>query len=254
MPHALAPHIAHRPKTQVIADELRDRRSMTEFDERYGVRCKTGYTWIDRSLTHGPQGLEDRLRRPSTSSRHTPAPGVAALLDSRCRLASWSATKLVAIRSPRHPHWPWPARSTVCDILSRHGLVPQKRQRRALGHPGQPMSHMGAPNDVWRADYKGPFTTGDGRDGYPRTITDGDSRFLSRAKPSRTLFVGMDVHQASSAVASVAKAYGPRWGRSGPLAPASVISTGSSASSTRSASTSSASTKPAPAGLGAIVL
>jgi transposase len=151
---------------------------MTEFDERYGVRCKTGYTWIDRSLTHGPQGLEERLRRPSTSSRHTPAPGVAALLDSRRQLASWSATKLVAIRSPRHPHWPWPARSTVCDILSRHGLVPQKRQRRALGHPGQPMSHMGAPNDVWRADYKGPFKTGDGRDGYPRTITDGDSRSL----------------------------------------------------------------------------
>ena len=27
------------------------------------------------------------------------------------------------------------ARSTVCDILSRHGMVPKKRNRRHIGHP-----------------------------------------------------------------------------------------------------------------------
>ena len=37
---------------------------------------------------------------------------------------------------------------------------------------------MGAPTEVWSADVTGHFKTGDGRYGYPLTITDGYSRFL----------------------------------------------------------------------------
>jgi putative transposase len=165
-------------KTQFIADYLRDRLSMTELCQLYGVSRKTGYKWVDRYLTHGPQGLEARSRRPSTSPRQTPDYVVAAILEARQRHPSWGAKKLVSILSPRHPRWPWPARSTVCDILSRHGLVPKKRQRRAIGHPGKPASHISAPNTVWSADFKGHFKTGDGHDCYPLTITDGYSRFL----------------------------------------------------------------------------
>jgi putative transposase len=165
-------------KTQFIADYLRDRLSMTELCALYSVSRKTGYTWVDRDLTHGPQGLEERSRRPRTSPRHTPDYVVAAILEARQRHPSWGAKKLVSILSRRHPRWPWPARSTVCDILSRNGLVPKKRKRRSLGHPGKPISHIGAPNDVWSADFKGHFKTGDGRYCYPLTITDGYSRFL----------------------------------------------------------------------------
>jgi putative transposase len=165
-------------KTQFIADYLRDRRSMTELCELYNVSRKTGYKWVDRYLTHGPQGLEERSRRPSTSPRHTPDYVVTAILEARQRHPSWGAKKLVSILSRRHPRWPWPARSTICDILRRHGLVPKKRQRRSIGHPGKPISHIGAPNDVWSADFKGHFKTGDGRYCYPLTITDGYSRFL----------------------------------------------------------------------------
>jgi putative transposase len=165
-------------KTQFIADDLRDRLSMTELCELYSVSRKTGYNWVDRYLTYGPQGLEERSRRPSTSPRHTPDYVVAAILEARQRHPSWGAKKLVSILSTRHPRWPWPARSTVCDILQRHGLVPKKRKRRSIGHPGKPISHIGAPNDVWSADFKGHFKTGDGRYCDPLTITDGDSRFL----------------------------------------------------------------------------
>jgi transposase InsO family protein len=165
-------------KTQFIADYRRDHLSMTERCELYGVSRKTGYKWIDRDLTHGPPGLEERSRWPNTSRRHTPDHGVAAILDARRRHPSWGAKKLVSILSTRHPLWPWPARSTIGDILSRHGLVPKKRQRRAIGHPGQPTSHMGAPNEVWSADVKGHFKTGDGRYCYPLPIADGYSRFL----------------------------------------------------------------------------
>jgi putative transposase len=165
-------------KTQFIADYLRDRLSMTELCELYGVSRKTGYKWVDRYLTHGPQGLDERSRRPSTSPRHTPDYVVTAILEARQRHPSWGAKKLVSILSTRHPRWPWPARSTVCDILSRHGLVPKKRRRRVIGHPGKPISYMGAPNAVWSADFKGHFKTGDGRYCYPLTISDGYSRFL----------------------------------------------------------------------------
>ena len=57
-------------------------------------------------------------------------------------------------------------------------MVPKKRQRRRIGHPGRPTSAILAPNDVWSADYKGQFKTGDGRYCYPLTVADGYSRYL----------------------------------------------------------------------------
>ena len=81
-------------KTPCIADDRRDRLAVTERCELYGVSRKTGDTWIDRSRMHGPQGLEERSRRPSTSPRHTPDPVVAAILDARGRHPSWGAKTL----------------------------------------------------------------------------------------------------------------------------------------------------------------
>jgi transposase InsO family protein len=78
----------------------------------------------------------------------------------------------------RHPHWNLPHRSTVCDILSRHGMVPKKRKRRRIGHPGKPTSSILAANDLWSADFKGQFKTGDGHYCYPLTVTDSFSRYL----------------------------------------------------------------------------
>ncbi|MGH8732028.1 MAG: integrase core domain-containing protein, partial [Burkholderiales bacterium] len=68
--------------------------------------------------------------------------------------------------------------STVCDVLNRHGMVPKKRQRRHIGHPGKPTSLILAPNDLWSADFKGQFKTGNGRYRYPLTVTDSFSRYL----------------------------------------------------------------------------
>ena len=57
-------------------------------------------------------------------------------------------------------------------------MVTKKRQRRCIGHPGKPSSLILAPNDLWCADYKGQFRTGNGRYCYPLTVTDGFSRYL----------------------------------------------------------------------------
>src|ERR671910_898473 len=165
-------------KTQFIADYLRKRLSITGLCELYGISRKTGYKFIDRYLRLGPQGLEEFSRRPASCPNRTPKYIEQAIVMARQRHPSWGAKKLLSILHKSHRRWSFPTRSTVCDILSRHGLVPTQRRRRHIGHPGKPISQILAPNDVWCADFKGQFKTGDGRYCYPLTVTDGFSRFL----------------------------------------------------------------------------
>ena len=165
-------------RTQFIADFLRQVLSVTELCDLYDVSRKTGYKWIDRYLRQGPAGLEERSRRPQASPNQTAREIVAALLEARRRHPSWGGKKLLALVHKRHRNWDLPHRSTVCDILSRHGMVPKKRTRRSIGHPGKPTSSILAPNDLWCADFKGQFKTGNGSYCYPLTVTDGFSRYL----------------------------------------------------------------------------
>jgi len=165
-------------RTKFIADYLQRSIDTTELCERYGIARKTGYKWIDRYLRFGPAGLEVRSRQPHHSANQTDPEVVEALLEVRRRHSSWGAKKLLRIVHKRHPRWSLPGRSTVCDILSRHGMVAKQRNRRRIGHPGKPSSLMLAANDLWSADYKGQFRTGNGRYCYPLTVADGFSRYL----------------------------------------------------------------------------
>jgi putative transposase len=165
-------------KTQFIADYLREVLSVTELCELYGISRKTGYKWIDRYIHNGPAGLEEYSRRPHQTPNQTAPEIIEALLEIRRRHPTWGAKKLLPILHKRHPNWELPGRSTVCAILNRNGLVPKKRRRRHIGHPGKPSSQMLAPNDIWCADFKGHFKTGNGVYCYPLTVTDGYSRYL----------------------------------------------------------------------------
>ena len=109
-------------RTQFIADFLRQVLSVTELCDLYGVSRKTAYKWIERYLRQGPSGLEERSRRPHASPNRTDEAIVAALLEVRRRHPSWGGKKLLALVHKRHRNWDLPHRSTVCDILSRHGM------------------------------------------------------------------------------------------------------------------------------------
>ena len=165
-------------RTQFIADHLRDTLSITELCELYGISRKTGYKWIDRYLRHGPAGLEELSRRPRRSPNQTGDEIVSAVLAARRRHPRWGGRKLLALMRKQHPRWHLPGRSTASEILKRHGLVPRQRRRRRIGHPGKPTSQIVAPNEVWSADFKGQFLTGDGYYCYPLTVADGFSRYL----------------------------------------------------------------------------
>jgi putative transposase len=165
-------------KTQFIADYLREVFSVSELCDLYGISRKTAYKWIDRYLRQGPAGLEVRSRRPHTSPNHTPPEVEEALLEVRRRHPSWGAKKLLTLVQKRQPRWELPHRSTVCEILSRNGMVPKKPRRRHIGHPGKPTTPIAAPNEVWSADFKGQFKMGNGQYCFPLTVSDNCSRYL----------------------------------------------------------------------------
>jgi putative transposase len=166
-------------KPPCIADYLRRTLSMTKLCALDGVSRQTRYKWIDCHLTSDPLGLEDRSRKPSSSPDQTPQHVVEALIELRQHHPSWGAKTLLSILQNRHPSWPLPARSTVGEIFSRHGLVPKARHRRHIGHPGKLTSQILTPSEVWSADVKGHSTMGGGLYGYPLTV----SRWLQPLSP-----------------------------------------------------------------------
>jgi putative transposase len=165
-------------KRLFIQDYVHGSFSMSELCRRYDVSRKTGYKWIARFEQAGLPGLRDRSRRPHESPSATPRDQVEAILELRKRHPFWGAKKLLHVLQTRQPKTAWPARSTVCDILKRHGAIQGRKRRRYPGHGGRPQTPMTHPNEIWCADYKGEFKTTDGRYCYPLTVTDGYSRFL----------------------------------------------------------------------------
>ena len=166
-------------RLQFVRDALSDRFTMSERCARYGVSRRIGYKWLSRYDAEGRRGLQDRSRAPHHCP-HKIRPELAELLVAeREAHPHWGARKLLAVLARRHPRIrTWPAASTVADLLARRGLVQKRRRRRPTRHPGVVRPTTTAPNDLWTADFKGQFRTGDGRYCFPLTIADQHTRYL----------------------------------------------------------------------------
>ena len=150
--------------------------SMTELCERYGVTRPTGYKWLARHRAGGRAGLADRSRAPHRCPHRTSdatrgadrrgAPGVRLGREEAAAGPPHAASD--AARGRRA------VRSTT--ILERHKLLRKNRRRRTWTHPGATPVQTDHPNQVWPADFKGQFKTGDGQYCYPLTVTDHFSR------------------------------------------------------------------------------
>jgi transposase InsO family protein len=165
-------------RRQFVRDARHYTGSWTELCARYDISRKTGYKWLARAEAGGLDPLAEQSRRPETCPHATPPALVAALLEARQRHPHWGPRKLLALLRRRDPHAAWPARSTAADLLRRAGLTAPRPRRRRPGHPGRPHTPMTAPNEIWTADFKGQFRTGDGVYCYPLTVADGYSRYL----------------------------------------------------------------------------
>ena len=152
--------------------------TMSELCERYRISRKTGYKWLNRFEEEGLEGLRDRSRRPHSIPRRTPREIEELIIEARRAHKSWGPEKLLDVLGRRHPEMTLPARSTVAAILKREGLVTGRHRRRRHRHPGRPMTEVTAANQLWTADFKGQFKTGDGSWCYPLTVADEHTRYL----------------------------------------------------------------------------
>jgi putative transposase len=164
-------------KIQLIADYLKNKFSITQLHELYGVSRKTIYKWIARYKQNGSSGLENRPSAPVNHPNATSPEIVSQIINTRIRY-KWGPKKIVSHLKEEYPRIDWPAPSTAESILVKEGLVKGKKRRRHTPPYTEPFSECERPNDVWSIDFKGQFKTGDGRYCYPLTLTDNFSRYL----------------------------------------------------------------------------
>ena len=166
-------------RQQFVRDAMRDHFTMRELCARYGVSRRVGYKWLARYEAEGRGGLADRSHVPHHCPHKMPATLEALLVAARVAHPFWGARKLLRVLQRQHPRrQSWPAASTVADLLARRGLVHKRRARRKPVHPGAVRAVSAAPNELWTADFKGQFRTGDRRYCYPLTLADHHTRDL----------------------------------------------------------------------------
>ncbi len=174
----------------VVACETEE-DTMVELCRGYGISRKTGYKWLGRYLKEGAEGLTDRSRIPKCCPQAVGAEVEAAVVAARGAHPTWGPKKLRVFLEREHPGTAWPARSTMAEILKRHGLVVPRKRRRRTPPQEVPFGSCDGPNAIWCADFKGWFRTGDGRRCDPLTVSDAYSRYLLRCQTLRKTTVGL---------------------------------------------------------------
>ena len=169
-------------RLRFVQEARRRLGSFTELCARYGINRVTGYNMVG-ACGRERLGLPARVsRRPHRCPHATPVELQERLLEARRHHPSWGPRKLLALvrrQDRRHrADFAWPARSTVAELLRRHGLTTPRQRSARRGHPGRPLTPMAAPNVIWTADYKGQFRVGTGQYCFPLTVQDGFSRYL----------------------------------------------------------------------------
>jgi len=152
---------------------------ISELAELYAVSRKTVYKWLERFEAKGLEGLKDQSRAPHHHPNATGQDIQRQLIALKARRPLWGAPKLRHKLLMEFGPERCPAESTVSEILRRHGLSGRRRRRLGRAVPSQqPLAHCKEANQVWCADFKGWFRTGNGKKCLPLTISDAHSRYL----------------------------------------------------------------------------
>lgn len=177
-------------RVQFVSECLKEEFSMSQLCRDYSISRKTGYKWRDRFLREGPSGLEERSRARKNQPLAVSSEIEKQILDARARHPFWGPRKLRVWLQRQAPEPRWPCASTIGEILKRHGLSVPRRKRRSATPQAEPMGECKNANQIWCADFKGWFRTGDGARCTPLTITDAHTRFILRCQsmPGKTGF------------------------------------------------------------------
>jgi transposase InsO family protein len=162
-------------RTILIVEYLSGDFSVSELARRRGISRQNAWKWIERFKREGWDGLKDRSRAPQVQANAVAPEMEQRILELKAEHPLWGAPK---IHTKLARYGDRPAESTVSNILNRHGLTRSLRRRPRATPSPSPLSHCQGPNEVWSADFKGWFRTGDGRRCDPLTISDAHSRYL----------------------------------------------------------------------------
>jgi len=165
-------------KIRFISDYLNGVLTFTEVCHRYGISRETGYTWVHRYEEEGASGLEERARIPRHCPHKTSPEMEEAILAVRRKHPRWGAKKILQMLERQRQPGPLPGKTTVTNILTRHGRITSPRKRLHRAHAGKPDTEPTAPNQLWTADFKGQFKMANGEYCYPLTVMDAYSRYI----------------------------------------------------------------------------
>ena len=166
-------------RVKFISEVLEGNYCMTELCRSYGISRKTGYKWLNRYLAEGPSALHDRSRAPHSHPQAISEKVKSSILSMKQKYPHWGPAKIRVKLQQQYSRWPkHPAVSTIGQFLKKQGLVCSRKRHRRASPTEKPLSGGLAANEVWTADFKGHFRTGEGSRCNPLTITDHYSRYL----------------------------------------------------------------------------
>ncbi|KTC97562.1 DDE-type integrase/transposase/recombinase [Legionella erythra] len=158
-----------------------------ELCERFNISSKTGYKYINRYKEEGIDGLKERSKAPRVQANRMARHIEQSILDVKSHYPNWGSKKIKNWLQQEKSDVLWPAKSTIDDLLKRHGLVTQTKRKRSVTPYTQPFVLCGQSNDSWSIDYKGQFLLGDKQLCYPLTVTDNFSRYLLAVEGSKQI-------------------------------------------------------------------
>jgi len=135
-----------------------------------------------RYEAEGIHGLQDHSRAPHRPGNRTPSQIEAAVLELRREHMRWGPRKLKWVLEQAEPAVPWPAASTIGEMLAREGLVVARKRRQRVPPYTRPFATAQESNRVWCVDFKGCFRARNGERIDPLTISDAYSRYLLRCQ------------------------------------------------------------------------
>jgi transposase InsO family protein len=156
--------------------------TMAELCRIYSIARKTGYLWVERYEAEGLAGLQDRRYGAGNHPNQTDGVVEEQIVQLKQAHPSWGAKKLRAHLLAKKKGVKWPVVSTFGEILRREGLSTPQRKRLRTPVYTKPFEKVEKANQIWCADFKGWFRTGNGERIDPLTMTDAHSRYLLRCQ------------------------------------------------------------------------
>jgi transposase InsO family protein len=159
---------------------LRRKVGLAELSRVWQISRKTAYKWIARFGEGGRRGLRDRPRIARRVHNRPAEHWLQRIRRWRARHPHWGAAKLRWALRRRFGWRDLPSEAAMERWLKAWGLT---RRRWRARHKGPRLERpvLTIPrqcNDVWTADFKGWFRTGDGTRVDPLTVRDLHSRYV----------------------------------------------------------------------------